>query len=156
MTQPDRGGLVRPLVVLALSSALIFVSADGTIGSVIEIAAMLDIGSEIIAASVVAFGTSLPEVSVTIAAARRGNAEIWRLATFSARISSTRWPSPACLPVLARCRCLPSLIGFAVPIMLIATLLVYFIIMQQEMTRWEGWLLILFYVFFIAELFEWI
>ena len=37
-----------------------------------------------------------------------------------------------------------SLIGFAVPIMLIATLLVYFIIMQQEMTRWEGWLLLLF------------
>ena len=46
-----------------------------------------------------------------------------------------------------------SLIGFAVPVMIAATIIVYFIIMQQEITRWEGWLLILFYVYFLGALF---
>jgi cation:H+ antiporter len=45
-----------------------------------------------------------------------------------------------------------SITGFALPVMLIATLLTFFMIMEKEMTKWEGWLLILFYVYFIGSL----
>ena len=47
-----------------------------------------------------------------------------------------------------------SLLEFALPLMLIATLLGFFMIMENEMTRWEGWLALLFYVFFLGTLFN--
>jgi cation:H+ antiporter len=45
-----------------------------------------------------------------------------------------------------------SITGFALPVMVIATLLAFFMIMEKEMTKWEGWLLILFYAYFIGSL----
>jgi len=41
---------------------------------------------------------------------------------------------------------------FALPIMIIATLLFFFITQEKEITRWEGWLLVLFYVFFVGKI----
>ena len=149
------GTLIKPLITIVGSAALIFVAAEGTITSVVELGKSLNIGAEIIAASAVAFGTSLPEVSVTIAAARRGNAEM----AVGNVLGSNIFNALAVTGISAAVGVLTvpqTLIGFAVPIMLVATLLVYFIVMQQEMTRWEGWLLLLFYVFFVAELFAWI
>ncbi|MEZ5825667.1 MAG: calcium/sodium antiporter [Geminicoccaceae bacterium] len=151
----DRSGLTRPALVIAASAFFIFLGAEGTISAVVELGRMFDIGAEIIAASAVAFGTSLPEVSVTVAAARRGNAEM----AVGNVLGSNIFNALAVTGISAAVGVLvvpASLIGFAVPIMLVATLLVYFIVMQQEMTKWEGALLLLFYVFFIAELFHWI
>ena len=45
-----------------------------------------------------------------------------------------------------------SLLEFALPMMLIATLLGFFMIMEKEMTKWKGWLALLFYVFFLGTL----
>ncbi|MCB1832623.1 MAG: calcium/sodium antiporter [Geminicoccaceae bacterium] len=154
-TRTGRGGVVRPVLMLLGSALFILAGADGTVTSAIGIGRTLDIGAEIIAASAVAFGTSLPEVSVTVAAARRGNAEM----AVGNVLGSNIFNALAVTGISAATGMLvvpASLIGFAVPIMLVATLLVYFIVMQQEMTKWEGALLLLFYVFFIAELFHWI
>jgi cation:H+ antiporter len=37
--------------------------------------------------------------------------------------------------------------------MMVATLLAIVAIMEQELTKWEGWLLLLFYLFFLGSLF---
>ena len=47
-----------------------------------------------------------------------------------------------------------SLLEFALPLMLIATLLGFFMIMEKEMTKWEGWLSLLFYIFFLGTRFN--
>ena len=47
-----------------------------------------------------------------------------------------------------------SIIAFALPVMLVATILAFFMIMEKEMTKWEGWLLLLFYVYFIGTVLE--
>jgi cation:H+ antiporter len=46
------------------------------------------------------------------------------------------------------------LLAFALPLMVIATLLGFFMIMEKEMTKWEGWLALLFYAFFLGTLFN--
>ncbi|MEL7160680.1 MAG: calcium/sodium antiporter, partial [Bacteroidota bacterium] len=61
---------------LVLGGALVSLSATGVIEAITNISAMLNIAPEVIALSAVAIGTSLPEVAVSLAAARKGKASI--------------------------------------------------------------------------------
>jgi cation:H+ antiporter len=47
-----------------------------------------------------------------------------------------------------------SMMSFGLPVMLMATLLYVFITQDKEISRWEGWLLLIFYLFFIGKLFN--
>lgn len=148
-----REPLGKPIAILILSGFLIFLGARITIDSVVALASVMTIGSEIIAASAVAFGTSLPEISVTIAAVRRGKSEMAVGNVLGSNVFNAL--AVTGISALVGPLAVPAgLISFAVPVMIAATIIVYFIIMQQEITRWEGWLLLLFYVYFIGALFE--
>ena len=67
-----------PLILLRLVTAiaLVIVSARVLIPAVAELARRLDVPDSIIAATLVAFGTSLPELITAISAARRGHGEL--------------------------------------------------------------------------------
>lgn len=143
---------LRTLLVLLLSALFIYVGADFTVQAVIHLAESADIGREVIAASAVAFGTSLPEVAVTISAARTGRSEM----AVGNVVGSNVFNAFGVTGVSALVGTLvvpPSLLVYAVPVMLAATVLTVFIIMEKEMTHWEGWLMILLYVYFLAALF---
>ena len=47
-----------------------------------------------------------------------------------------------------------SMIVFGLPMLLIATFLYFFAIRDNMTTKWEGWMLVIFYFFFISELFS--
>jgi cation:H+ antiporter len=140
------------LIVLACA-LLIWLGADWTVRAVVEISGLIGVGAEVIAASAVALGTSLPEVAVTLAAVRRGQPElavgnVLGSNVFNAFgvIGVSALVGPLAVP--------DSLLAFALPLMVIATLLAFFMIMEKEMTKWEGWLSLLFYVFFLGTLFN--
>ena len=142
----------RTSLILVASAGLIYVGADYTVKSVIEIAGMIGIGPEIIAASAIALGTSLPEVAVTITAARRGQSEIAvgnvlgsNIFNAFAVVGVSALVGPLVVP--------QSILGFALPVLAVATVLAFVMIMEKEITKWEGWLLILFYIYFIGALF---
>lgn len=144
---------LRSSLVLLVCAGLIYLGADWTVRAVIELAGLLEIGAEVIAASAVALGTSLPEVAVTITAARRGRPELAIGNVLGSNVFNAfavTGTSALVGPLLVP----DSLLAFAVPLMVIATLLGFFMIMEKEMTKWEGWLLFLFYVFFLGTLFN--
>jgi cation:H+ antiporter len=121
--------------------------------AVVEMSGLLGVGAEVIAASAVALGTSLPEVAVTIAATRRGQPELAVGNVLGSNVfnafavtGASALIGPLAVP--------DSLLAFALPLMVIATLLGFFMIMEKEMTKWEGWLSLLFYVFFLGTLFN--
>jgi cation:H+ antiporter len=101
----------------------------------------------------VAFGTSLPEVAVTIAAARRGRPELAVGNVLGSNVFNA-FAVTGVGALVGPLRVPDSLLEFALPLMLIATLLSFFMIMEKEMTKWEGWLSLLFYVFFLGTLFN--
>ncbi|MEM7022706.1 MAG: calcium/sodium antiporter [Pseudomonadota bacterium] len=143
---------VRTSLILVGSAGLIYVGADFTVKSVIEIADIIGIGPELIAASAIALGTSLPEVAVTITAARRGQSEIAvgnvlgsNIFNAFAVVGVSALVGPLTVP--------QSIVGFALPVLAVATVLAFVMIMEKEITKWEGWLLILFYIYFIGALF---
>ena len=143
----------KTFAILVVSGFFIFIGAKYTVESVIRLSELLNIGKEVIAASAVALGTSLPELMVTISATRRGKPEIAVGNVLGSNIFNA-------LAVMG----IPGLIGTLVipqnililglPMMLIATLLFFFMSQDKEITQWEGWFLLIFYVFFIVKLFN--
>ncbi|MEA3248095.1 MAG: calcium/sodium antiporter [Nanoarchaeota archaeon] len=141
------------LIVLVVSAFFIYLGAKYTIESVIKLSEILSIGKEIIAISVVALGTSLPELMVTVSAARKGRSEMAVGNILGSNIFNIF--AVMGIPALIGTLIIPqSILTLGLPMMLIATLLYFFITQDKEITKWEGWLLIIFYVFFIGKLFN--
>ena len=153
----DEATKQRPIwiawIVLFVSAAFIYLGASYTIEAIIKLSELLKIGKEIIAVSAVAFGTSLPELAVTMTAARKGKPEIAVGNILGSNIINALVVMG--IPALFGTLIIPaSIITFGIPIMLIATLLFVFITQDKKIASWEGWMLLIFYVFFIGKLFN--
>ncbi len=142
-------------VLLIISPIFIFISGKYTIDAVINISKVLSIGSEVIALSVVAFGTSLPEVFVTISAIKRNKPEM----AIGNVIGSNIFNSFAVLGIsslFGELTIPKNILTFSLPVSIIATILCVFITLDGKINRWEGSFLIMFYVYFIGKLYGFI
>jgi len=135
---------------LAFTALLIYISAHLTITAVIQFSSITNIGTEIIALTAVALGTSLPELMVTISAARKGKPEMAVGNILGSNIFNTLLVMG--IPAFIGSIFIPkSILYFGLPIMLIATLLFFFSTQDRDITRWEGILLLIFYILFITK-----
>jgi len=138
---------------LVISVGVIYLSAKYTVESIIHIAEMAKIGKELIAASAVALGTSLPELVVSVVAARQGESSIAVGNILGSNIFNTF--AVMGIPALFGTLKLPdSMIDLGLPIMIAATVLFFIITQQKRITQWEGWMLLIFYLFFLGKLFN--
>lgn len=141
----------KTIIILFVSAFFIFLGGKYTIESVIKLSEILNISKEIIAASAIALGTSLPELVVTITAARKGRPEIAIGNVLGSNIFNAL--AVMGIPALIGTLTIPqNILTFALPMMLIASLLFFFMSQDKEITRWEGWLLLIFYAFYIGKL----
>tara|TARA_Y100000310_G_scaffold344857_1_gene460053 strand:- start:8085 stop:9023 length:939 start_codon:yes stop_codon:yes gene_type:complete len=148
----DRVHTKADYLVLLISTIFIYFSAEYVVKSVINISQIVNIGTEIIAVSAVALGTSLPELAVSIDVIRKGKPEIAVGNVLGSNIFNATFVMG--IPALfGNLNAPPTITGFALPLMLIATILTVFMMQEREMTKWEGWMLILFYIFFVGKLF---
>lgn len=142
----------KDVLTLIVSGTFIFLGAKYTIDSVTFIASGFNIQKELIALSAIALGTSLPELMVSTAAARKGKAEIAIGNILGSNIFNTF--AVMGIPALFKTLVVPdSVISFSLPLMVAATLIYFFMTQDREITKWEGGILIIFYVFFIGKLF---
>ena len=150
---PKKKLSLKVWIILLISIAFIYLGAKYTIESVINLSFLLNIGKEIIAISAVALGTSLPELIVTISAAKKGKPEIAVGNILGSNIFNILGVMG--IPALFGILIIPShILTFTLPVMIIATLMFLFITLDKEITKWEGWLLFVFYVLFIVKLFN--
>ena len=137
-----------------ISIFLVYLSATFTIKSIINLSILLNIGVDIISMTAVAIGTSLPELSVSIVAAARHKTEIAIGNILGSNIFNTF--IVASLPVFFNGFLIvsKSTLMFALPIMIISTLLCFFITQTKEMTGWEGGMLLIIFLLYIGNLFS--
>ena len=140
-------------LVLILSTALIYLGARYTVEAVINLSLLLGIGTEIIAASAVALGTSLPELAVSVVAIRKNKPESALGNIIGSNIFNTF--AVMGIPALFGSLIIPlNMLSFGLPVMLIATLLYFLITNDKKIRKWEGYLLLGFYLIFLLKLFN--
>lgn len=142
---------VQTYLLLVGSLVLVFVSADLLVRSILAIAVEFDVDTGVIALTAVSIGTVLPEIAVSVSAVRRGDPEIAvgnvlgsNVFNAFAVVGVASFVAPLPVPVNVR--------SYALPVMVLATTLYFFIAQDREITRWEGAMLLLLYVVFLINL----
>jgi len=139
---------------LLASLVVIFLSSRYTILSVVAIAQALHIGTEVLATSVVALGTSFPEIFVAISAARKGKFDLLAGDIIGSNIFNT-YVIIVVSGIVVTLIIPSSLIAFAIPFAIFTTIMYWVILQDHKILPSEGAILTLLYVVFIVKLFNW-
>lgn len=136
------------LLFLISSAFLLYLGARLTVFSVSSIANFFEVGKEVIAISILAFGTTLPEFMVTLTSSLRGKNEIAIGNILGSNIFNI-------FVILS----LPSFFGnilvpqriilFGIPILFFSTLLCFFFLFNKRLSKIEGITLLIFYILFL-------
>ncbi len=140
----------RDLLVVAMSAVGIYFGAEWTVGSLQGLAGGLGVPTAIVAVTVLALGTTLPELVVSITAARQGKASlavgnILGSCVFNALVVVGAGA------VYGTVRVPPELTGFALPFVVGASLLFYLLVQDRRISSWEGMLFLVMYALFILK-----
>ncbi len=140
-------------LILLVSGFFVYLGAKYTIESVIKLSEILNIAKEVIVASFVALGTSLPELTVSLVAAKKGNSEIAVGNILGSNIFNS-FGVMGISGIVGTLLTTKIVLNFLLPISTLATLLYFFITQDKEITKWEGMLLLIFYIFYFVRLFN--
>ncbi|WP_178916066.1 calcium/sodium antiporter [Natronomonas gomsonensis] len=146
---PDAGA--KTYALLVVSMVVVFGAAYVLVESIVDISGSLGIGTELIAISAVALGTSLPEVVVSVMAVRRGLPGLAVGNVLGSNLFNSFLVTG--VPSLIGDLAVPdSIRGYGLPVMVLVTVLYFFITQDREITRSEGTILLLLYVLFVVNL----
>lgn len=138
-------------VLLVAGVAMIFLGAKYCIDSMSFLGGKLGIDESFIAITMLALGTSLPEVSVSATAAKRGNIDIAVGNILGSNIFNTLGVM-SISSFFGKLIIPDSILSFGLPFMIAVTALFFIVCIGQKINRWSGLMLLLLYVFFIVEL----
>jgi cation:H+ antiporter len=147
-TRPKKKDFLLNILIFSVSLLVIYISAKLLIDATIKLSSLLNLGTEIIAISAISFGTSLPELIVSIKAIRLKKHDLAVGNIIGSNIFNI-------LGVLG----ISSLFGkvsfnfstllFPLILLLLGSILFYFIVIDKKITIQEGLLLLSFYVLFL-------
>jgi cation:H+ antiporter len=140
----------RDYIKLLAGGVLVYLGADWTIYGIIEFCNLAGFQTEVVSQTFVALGTSLPEVVVSVAAAKKGKHAIAVGNILGSNIFNTYavMAIPGLFgPLLIK----DIIIDFSLPFMLGVTLLFGAITISKRISFWEGILLLSMYGFFLVE-----
>ena len=137
---------------LVVGGVLVWLGAEYTIQAITKLSTLMGVSNEIIALSMVALGTSLPEVIVSLGAAKKGKTSIAVGNVLGSNIFNTF--AVMGIPAFFGNLVIPqNILNFSLPLMIVMTILFAIMTISRRITRWEGIILIIFYIFYMVELF---
>ena len=143
----------QQIFLLIIFGGVMYLGARYTIESIVNLGDIFKISSTILAVTAVAIGTSLPELVVSINAARKGKYEIAIGNVFGSNIfnvllvvGSASLIKPLVVP--------QQMIVIGIPFLVVSTLLYAFSGISGKVFNYEGAMYLLIYALFIAKLFN--
>ncbi len=132
------------------SGIAIYLGAYYTVESVIKLSQIINIGADIIALYAIALGTSLPELAVSIVSVRNGKGEMAVGNILGSNIFNIF--AVAGIPgiLVSSLYISKSMITTYIPFAFVISLLFFFVAQDKKLTKWEGGILLLFYIFFLS------
>jgi cation:H+ antiporter len=145
--------IAKDIIFLVLGIAGLVFGAKYLVQSVIELSTILDIATGAIALAAVALGTSLPELLVSIKAAKKGNAEVALGNIFGSNAFNLLMVVG--IPGLFATLPLDSqTLTLGIPVLVAATFLFVVSGISKRVHLWEGAMFLMLYVLFIGKLFQ--
>ena len=138
--------------ILILSGVGIYYGAEYVVTSVVKISEIFSIPKEIISASVVALGTSLPELSVSVVAAKKGKLDLAVGNVLGSNIFNL-FGVIGISGLIGSISITPVMLTFQIPAMVISTAVFLFIINKKKITKLNSVLLLVMYAIYLFLLF---
>jgi cation:H+ antiporter len=140
----------RSYALMILGGALVYLGANFTIAAIQKLSTLAGISPEIIALTLVALGTSLPELVVSLNAAAKQKTGMAVGNILGSNVFNTF--AVMGIPALFGDLEIPqNILDFSLPFMVAITLIFTVMCVTNKISRWEGAMLLLFYAFFIIE-----
>lgn len=142
----------RDLALLGVGVVMLVIGAKFLIDSVVNISQLLGVATGAIALVAVAIGTSLPELLVSIKAAKKGRSEVVLGNIFGSNAFNLL--IVVGLPGLfANLTLDKPTLTIGLPALIITTILFVISGISRRVHQWEGYMFLLLYIFFIGKLF---
>lgn len=143
--------LWRDFTILVVTGVAIYLSGDQTVAALARLATDLEITPAIASVTILAIGTTLPELAVSVTAARRGLASlavgnILGSCVFNALTVTGAGALAGGIIVPATLR------DFALPFVAASTLLFYLLTQDKRVSRWEGLLFLVLFLLFMGKM----
>lgn len=137
--------------ILVVGGVAIYVGGDRTVTALESLAAVLEISPAIASVTILALGTTLPELVISTAAARRGLASLAVGNILGSCIFNTLAVSGAA--AASGGVDVPStLLTFALPFVAASSLLFYLLTQDKRISRWEGMLFLVLFLLFMSKM----
>lgn len=143
--------VMKYILIIILSLAVLTFSAKYLVDSILVLSGILNIASSTLTITIVALGTSLPEILTSVAAVRRGNHGMAIGTVLGSNTFNLLFVIglPALItPLVVSGETL--LIGL--PFLIIATFVSIFVTLDDKVRPWEGVAMILLYGVFVAKI----
>lgn len=139
-------------VMIVVGAAGVAIGAHYTMLGISKLSELAQIPSEVIALSLVALGTSLPELVVSVNAARKGKSEMAVGNVIGSNIFNT-YAVMAIPRFISDLKIPENVLDFSLPFMVGVTVLFAIISTLNKIPRAAGFMLLILYVFFMISLF---
>ena len=144
---------LKDILMLILSIVLLNFGSKYTIKSVVQITTILNIPPGVIAATAIALGTSLPELLVSITAARKGKLDIAIGNVIGSNIFNA-FGVIGISSIFGEIHIGQSTAKIGIPYMLVSTLLLVFVVQNKKLSKWVGLIFLILYFYYIYQLFS--
>lgn len=145
----------KSIAYIFLGIAAVLLGAHFTVEMVVNIATALNVPLGLVSIAAIALGTSLPELFVSIQALKTGEAELAIGNIFGSNAFNILIVIgiPALIVPLTADEVVMTL---GVPVLLAASLIFFVNGLAKQIMRWEGMMMLLFFVFFLIKLTDFI
>ncbi|MBI4633647.1 MAG: sodium:calcium antiporter [Deltaproteobacteria bacterium] len=141
---------LKELLVALVTSLGIYIGANYTVQSIVDIAHVLRVPPSLISLTVLSFGTTLPELTVSTTAIKQGKQEI-AVGNILGSCVFNALVIPGAVSAFGDIHVPEYLIHFFLPLFVVASVFFYLLTQDKKISKWEGLLFLVFYGFFISR-----
>jgi cation:H+ antiporter len=149
-----RVSLARDAGMLVVTGVLIYVGGDMTVNALQEVSTAMGISPAVASVTILSIGTSLPELAVSVAAARAGQAamavgNVLGSCVFNAlAVAGAASLASGSSGIVV----IDALRYFALPFVCASALLFYLLTQDKRISRWEGLLFLILFALFMVKI----
>ena len=155
VSKEDNSNLFKSIALLVVGLVAIVLGAHFTVYSAIEMASLIGVPISIVTILGIAIGTSLPELAASFKAIKIGDSDLAIGNIFGSNVMNMLFVVG--LPAFFTNLLVDNVVMEMGMYILLATSVIFFVHgLSRRLMRWEGAMLLLFFAFFVIQLFQYI